>query len=93
MAKPRSAPKRLRISRKRAHRNLGLRTSVKTAVRRFRESAESSNPDMEAKLKDAIRTIDKVESKGAIHWKTAARKKSRIAKMASRSQAASTKAR
>lgn len=90
MAKGNSALKRLRTSKKRAQRNLALRTSVKTAVKKVRQAVDEGSQDAQALLREACRTIDKVASKGAIHWKTAARKKSRIAKAVARLQKAAS---
>ncbi|HHY39269.1 MAG TPA: 30S ribosomal protein S20, partial [Clostridia bacterium] len=57
------------------------------------QALDKGGQDAQALLREASRTIDKVASKGAIHWKTAARKKSRIAKAVARQQKAASETR
>ena len=81
MANTRSAEKRNRQSEKRRARNQGVRTRVKTAVKKVRESLEQGElaAAQEAFLA-AARVIDKASSKGVVHRNTASRKISRLAK-------------
>jgi small subunit ribosomal protein S20 len=61
-------------------RNKGVKSSLKTAIRRFREAADSG--DREATLtalQTASRELDKAASKGVIHANQAANKKSAMA--------------
>jgi small subunit ribosomal protein S20 len=64
-------------------RNKSVKSSLKTAVRRFREAAEAG--DREAALTAltaASRQLDKAASKGVIHPNQAANKKSAMAQRA-----------
>jgi len=81
LANTRSAEKRNRQSEKRRARNQGVRTRVKTAVKKVRESLEQGElaAAQEAFLA-AARVIDKASSKGVVHRNTASRKISRLAK-------------
>jgi small subunit ribosomal protein S20 len=66
---------------KRHERNKAVRSSLKTAIRRFREAAEAGNTD-EARdhFTAASRKLDQATSKGVIHANQAANKKSAMAK-------------
>jgi small subunit ribosomal protein S20 len=67
----------------RAHeRNKAVRSALKTAVRKFREAAETGTGDVKALAADAGRALDKAASKGVIHKNQAANRKSSIAKKA-----------
>jgi small subunit ribosomal protein S20 len=81
LANTRSAEKRNRQSEKRRARNQGVRTRVKSAVKKVRESLEQGElaAAQEAFLA-AARVIDKASSKGVVHRNTASRKISRLAK-------------
>jgi small subunit ribosomal protein S20 len=83
MANIKSAIKRIAISEENRARNRAVKSSVKTAVRRFAEEAEGNN---EAATKqamvEAVSTIDRAAAKGVIHKNAAARKKSAIMKAA-----------
>lgn len=76
-----SAAKRVEITRIRTLRNSAVKSSIKTAIRRF-EEALAANDSAKAKeaLVKAIRMLDKGVTKGVIHKNTAARKKSRLTK-------------
>ena len=65
-------------------RNKSVKSSLRTAVRQFREAADAGNAD-EAKTlaADAGKKLDKAASKGVIHKNQAANRKSAIAKQAS----------
>lgn len=81
MANTKSALKRARIAVIRTRRNQSIKSSVRSAVRKFSETLGAAGAaSAEAKLRDAVRTIDKAVSKGVVHKNTAARKKSRLAK-------------
>jgi small subunit ribosomal protein S20 len=68
----------------RHERNKSVKTSLKTAVRKFREAAEAGDKDTAiAAARDAARKLDKAVSKGVIHKNQAANRKSAIAKKAS----------
>ncbi|ACX52671.1 MULTISPECIES: 30S ribosomal protein S20 [Ammonifex] len=77
MAK-KSSLKRLRQIRKRTLRNKMLRSALKTAIKKFEQALAQGAPDVEEKLRAALRAIDKARTKGILHRNTAARKKSRL---------------
>ncbi len=71
-------------------RNKAVRTALKTATRKVRIEAESGEPDEAGALyRDAARDLDRAASKGVIHKRAAARKKSRLARRVAAASAAS----
>ncbi|MDI6709982.1 MAG: 30S ribosomal protein S20 [Thermoanaerobacterales bacterium] len=80
MAKNRSALKRAEIIRKRTLRNRALRSTLRTAIKRFETSLSAGAEDVSEKLRKALVTIDKAVTKGILHKNAAARKKSRLMK-------------
>ena len=83
VANIKSQIKRIRTNEAARLRNKSVKSSVKTAVRRFREAADSG--DREATLvalHSASRQLDKAASKGVIHANQAANKKSAMARRA-----------
>jgi small subunit ribosomal protein S20 len=64
-------------------RNKAVKSALKTAIRRFHETAETGDPEEARKLAAAAsRKLDKAASAGVIHKNQAANKKSAIAKRA-----------
>ncbi|MBX7265676.1 30S ribosomal protein S20 [Micromonospora sp. Llam7] len=83
MANIKSQIKRNRQNEKRRLRNKSVKSSLKTAIRKFHEAAESGDAEKAAALmQDASRKLDKAASKGVIHGNQAANRKSAIAKRA-----------
>ena len=81
MANTRSAEKRNRQSQKRRARNQAVRTRVKSAVKKVRETLEGGElAAAQDAFKKAARVIDQASSKGVVHRNTASRKISRLAK-------------
>ncbi|PWV57955.1 MULTISPECIES: 30S ribosomal protein S20 [Nocardiopsis] len=81
MANIKSQKKRIRQNEKARVRNQAVRSSLKTAVRKFREAAEAGNVEQATVAqRDAARALDKASSKGVIHKNQAANRKSAIAK-------------
>ena len=80
MPQHKSAMKRIRQDKKRRARNRKVKSQVRGAVKGVRQ-AETAE-DARARLITAASTIDKAVKKGIIHKRTAARKKSRLAKKA-----------
>ncbi len=78
MANIKSAKKRARIAAKRNLRNRMVKSSLRTAIRKFTESVGTE--EAAVKLSAAFKALDKAASKGVIHKNTAARKKARLAK-------------
>jgi small subunit ribosomal protein S20 len=83
VANIKSQIKRNKQNEKRHERNKAVKTSLKTAVRKFREAAETGDAAQAQELaRDASRKLDKAASKGVIHKNQAANRKSAIAKKA-----------
>ena len=81
VANIKSQIKRNRQNEKRRLRNKSVKSSLKTAVRKFHESAAAGDAEATAALlRDASRKLDKAVSKGVIHKNQAANRKSAIAK-------------
>ena len=80
-----SAKKRVKTIRVRTARNAAIKSSVKTAIRRFNEAVSQANPKGCAdELNRAFRTVDRAAKKGVIHPNQAARRKSRLARRANK---------
>ena len=81
MANIKSQIKRNRTNEQARLRNKATKSSLKTAVKKFRSAAESGNVDAATTaLKDASRELDKAASKGIIHKNQAANRKSAMAR-------------
>ncbi|GHE94102.1 MULTISPECIES: 30S ribosomal protein S20 [Amycolatopsis] len=81
MANIKSQIKRIKTNEKARLRNQSVKSSVKTAIRKFREAAESGDKAKAVELQQvAARALDKAASKGVIHANQAANKKSAMAK-------------
>lgn len=78
MANIKSAKKRALIAVKRTERNRMVKSSLRTAVRKFSEAVGTETAA--AQLSSAFKALDMAASKGVIHKNTAARKKARLAK-------------
>lgn len=78
----RHAKKRHRQSLQRRERNRGVRSITRTAVKRAVETAEAGSAEEAAEAqRRAQQAIDVAARKGVIHKRTAARKKSRLARL------------
>ena len=88
MANHKSAIKRARQNEIRRLRNKSTKTRIKSIVKEVRSSAEET-PAAETKVNlNAVQSvIDKASKKGVIHKRTAARKISRLAKLANSANA------
>jgi small subunit ribosomal protein S20 len=81
VANIKSQIKRNRQNERRRLRNKSVKSSLKTAIRKFRTALETGDTDTAATLaRDASRKLDKAASKGVIHSNQAANRKSSIAK-------------
>lgn len=79
MAHSLSAKKRVRQNAKRRSYNRWRLRSMRTAIKAFDEAELHHNADGAAEaFKSACQLLDKTASKGVIHKRTAARKKSRL---------------
>jgi small subunit ribosomal protein S20 len=80
MANIKSQIKRIRTNEAARLRNKSVKSSVKTAIRKFREAADAGDKEKaSALLREASRKLDKAASKGVIHANQAANKKSAMA--------------
>ncbi|GAB3265964.1 MULTISPECIES: 30S ribosomal protein S20 [Micromonospora] len=80
MANIKSQIKRNRQNEKRRLRNKSVKSSLKTAIRKFNEAAEAGDTEKATTLmREATRKLDKAASKGVIHANQAANRKSAIA--------------
>jgi small subunit ribosomal protein S20 len=80
MANIKSQMKRIKTNEKARLRNKSVKSSVKTAIRKFREAAESGDKTKAQELlQEASRKLDKAAGKGVIHANQAANKKSAMA--------------
>ena len=81
MANIKSQIKRIKTNEKARLRNKSVKSSLKTAIRKYRAAAEAGDVDTAATLaRDASRALDKAASKGVIHANQAANRKSAMAK-------------
>ncbi len=81
MANIKSQIKRNRTNEQARVRNKATKSSLKTAVKKFRTAADAGDADTAtALLQDASRELDKAASKGVIHKNQAANRKSAMAK-------------
>ena len=88
MANIKSQIKRIKTNEKSQARNKSVRSSIKTAIRRFKDAAASGDVTMTAaELRAASKALDIAVSKGVIHANAAANKKSAMAKAANKSSA------
>ena len=81
MANIKSQIERIKTNEKARLRNKSVKSSLKTAIRKYRAAAEAGDVDTAATLaRDASRALDKAASKGVIHANQAANRKSAMAK-------------
>jgi small subunit ribosomal protein S20 len=71
-----SAEKRVLTNEKARKANVAVKSRVRTALRKVRESR--SRGDAEARLQTALSVLDRAAQKGIIHRSTASRHKSRL---------------
>jgi small subunit ribosomal protein S20 len=80
VANIKSQIKRIKQNEKRRLRNKSVKSSLKTAIRKFREAADSGDRDNAlVAMNAASRALDQAASKGVIHKNQAANKKSAMA--------------
>ncbi len=83
MANIKSQIKRIKTNESARLRNKSVKSSLKTAVRRFHEAADAGDGDSaRAAERRASQMLDKAVSKGVIHKNQAANRKSAIGKRA-----------
>lgn len=82
MANHKSALKRIKQNRKRNERNIHIRSTLRTFIKRVREAAAAKDvTGAEQALAAAIPVIDAAASKGVIHSSNASRNVSRLTKL------------
>ena len=81
MANIKSSKKRVLIAERNRLRNVAVKSSIKTAVKKVPELSTADDKDaLNAALSKVYQLCDKAVSKGVLHKNTAARKKSRLTK-------------
>jgi small subunit ribosomal protein S20 len=75
-----SAEKRQRQNEKLRIRNKGVRSEMRTQVKKVLQSVEGKDPQASADLNEATRLINRAASKGILKKRTASRKISRLSK-------------
>ena len=81
MANIKSQIKRNRTNEKARQRNKAVKSSLKTAVRKFHAAVDAGDAEQATALaREATRALDKTASKGVIHANQAANRKSSISK-------------
>jgi small subunit ribosomal protein S20 len=81
VANIKSQIKRNKQNEKRRLRNKSVKSSLKTAIRKFDAALEAGDTETAtALMRDASRKLDKAASKGVIHRNQAANRKSSIAR-------------
>jgi len=76
-----SSKKRVRQNVKKRTLNRARKSQVKTQIRRFEDALEEGNATTaQEQFKELTKKLDKVAATSTMHKKTAARKKSRMAK-------------
>ena len=88
MANIKSQIKRVKTNNKAQARNKSVSSSVKTAVRKFREAVVKGDAaTTTTELRAASKALDVAVAKGVVHRNTAANKKSSMAKAATKAGA------
>ena len=83
MANIKSQIKRNKTNERRAEKNKAVRTALKTSTKKVRTAVADGDGDAAVeRSREAARALDKAASKGVIHKRTAARRKSRLARAA-----------
>lgn len=77
MANIKSALKRMRQSAQRQQRNRGVRSRLRTAIKKYRQTGDKEKTEA---LAGTYSDIDRARRKGVIHKNAASRLKSRLAK-------------
>jgi len=92
MANLKASKKDIRINRRNRSKNMQFKTRMKSSLKNAYVTIDENQSDKADKVKEALRIIDKTVAKGVVTKKTAARKKSRLAKALNKSKNAPEKA-
>ena len=83
MANIKSQIKRNHQNAKRQERNKAVRTALKTSTKKVRVAVSTGDADAAVeRAREAAQALDKAASRGIVHKRTAARRKSRLARAA-----------
>ncbi len=84
LANIKSAIKRNRQNEKRREKNAMVRSTIRTTQKKVTKQLDAKegfdNDKLQNDYNEFVKTIDTAARKGVVHWKKAARKKSRLAK-------------
>ena len=84
MANIKQQRKRVRIQERQRTENLRYRSSIKTLTKRLEAAVADGDAErVTSEHRQLVRTIDRATTRGALHHNTAARKKSRAARLVS----------
>jgi len=82
MANIQQQKKRVRIQARQRLENLRYRSTIKTLSKRLEAAVSDGDTErVAAEHRELVRTIDRATTRGALHKNTAARKKSRAARI------------
>ena len=82
MANIKQQKKRVRIQGRERLENLRYRSTIKTLTKRLETAVSDGDAEkVSAEHRELVRTIDRATMRGALHKNTAARKKSRAARL------------
>ena len=82
MANIKQQKKRVLIQERQRTENLRYRSTIKTLTKRLETAVSDGDTDrVAAEHRELVRTIDRATTRGALHANTAARKKSRAARL------------
>jgi len=82
MANIKQQKKRVETASRQRLENLRYRSTIKTLAKRLERAVEDGDGDrVTAEHRELVRTIDRAVSRGALHRNTAARKKSKAARV------------
>ena len=88
MANIKSQKKRNLQNEKRHQRNIAAKSALRTTTKKVHTAVADGDADaVVVRQREAARALDKAASKGVLHKRTAARKKSRLAKAANAASA------
>ncbi len=82
-----SQVQRVALTKKETLHNKAIKSNLKTVVKKADAAIAANADDKDAAVKVAVSTIAKAQSKGILHKNTAARKISRMAKRANKTNA------
>ncbi|MCQ2958177.1 MAG: 30S ribosomal protein S20 [Candidatus Gastranaerophilales bacterium] len=82
-----SAKKRVLVAERNHDKNVAVKSSIKTAVKKVIEAAKNDKDKVQELLNNAYKLLDSSVSKGVLHKNTASRKKSRLTRFVNKTLA------